>query len=205
MHTSLAVLVGCSCLVLWFDGNDLMLVLAMAAVAVALLRIRVGLRPTYWLGITYILLSHLTWYRNAILVGCITLGYALMARKINPSITRRQVCIIHWILDAMSLLLFLLLFANRTGTLNNYVTVSWGLSSTGIFLLGLGAGSKPLRVTGLSGLSICIPHMFLVDLGSPLYRIVAFGVLGIVFLAVAFLYNRYKHIVQQLGSETSGD
>ena len=49
----------------------------------------------------------------------------------------------------------------------------------------------------LVGLALCVPRMFLVDLHSTLYRIVAFGALGAVLLWVGFSYHRFRHLIAE--------
>jgi hypothetical protein len=60
----------------------------------------------------------------------------------------------------------------------------------------LGVVSMLLVALGLAGLALCIPRVFIVDIHSALYRIAASGVLGVVVLLVAFLYNRYRGVIE---------
>ena len=48
-----------------------------------------------------------------------------------------------------------------------------------------------LRVIGLIGLGLCVPRVFVVDIRSMLYRVVAFCALGLALLTVGFLYSRF--------------
>ena len=65
---------------------------------------------------------------------------------------------------------------------------------------GLVGRVKPLRVTALVGLALCIIRVFLVDVQSTLYRIVAFGALGVALLIVGFLYTRYREVIERWDS-----
>jgi uncharacterized membrane protein len=42
---------------------------------------------------------------------------------------------------------------------------------------------------------MCVPRVFLVDIDSTVYRIVAFVALGVVLLWVGFSYHRFRHLI----------
>lgn len=100
-----------------------------------------------------------------------------------------------WLFPAAGLALVFSLMLAQTGLLRPYITVGWGLASLAWFGFGLFARSRPDRLLGLIGLALCVPRMFLVDLHSTLYRIVAFGALGAVLLWVGFSYHRFRHLI----------
>lgn len=100
-----------------------------------------------------------------------------------------------WIFPAMGLGLIFLLMLGQLGELRPYVTVGWGVAALAWFGFGLFARVRPDRLLGLAGLAVCVPRMFLVDLHSTLYRIVAFGALGAVLLWVGFSYHRFRHLI----------
>lgn len=56
-------------------------------------------------------------------------------------------------------------------------------------------------MAGLSGLALCIPRVFIVDIDSTLYRIGVFFVLGVVLLWVGFSYHRFRHLNANDGGE----
>ena len=60
--------------------------------------------------------------------------------------------------------------------------------------VGIARRSKLLRVMALLLLSLTILKVFLLDLSGleKLYRIISFIVLGLILLAVSFLYQRYR-------------
>ena len=60
---------------------------------------------------------------------------------------------------------------------------------------------RAARLAGLSGLALCIPGVFIVDIDSTLYRIGAFFVLGVVLLWVGFSYHRFRHLIANDGGE----
>lgn len=83
----------------------------------------------------------------------------------------------------------------QEGVLDPYATVGWGIASILVFMTGLFGRTLPYRMLGLSGLALCVPRVFLVDLDSALHRIAAFVVLGLVLLWVGFSYHRFRHFI----------
>jgi hypothetical protein len=100
-----------------------------------------------------------------------------------------------WAHGAGALLMLFWFFAAQRGSLAPYVTVLWGVSAIGLFVTGLFARERVYRLLGLTGLALCIPRVFLVDIDSTLYRIAAFVVLGLVLLWVGFSYHRFRHLI----------
>lgn len=100
-----------------------------------------------------------------------------------------------WAHGAGALLMLFWFFAAQRGSLAPYATVLWGVAAIGLFAGGLFARERVYRLLGLTGLALCIPRVFLVDIDSTLYRIVAFVVLGLVLLWVGFSYHRFRHLI----------
>jgi hypothetical protein len=74
----------------------------------------------------------------------------------------------------------------------NLTAVFWGLSAILLFVSGLFAGLRAYRLTGLIGLVFCIGHIFIWDIQDTFHRIIAFFVIGLVLLAIGFLYHRFR-------------
>ena len=74
------------------------------------------------------------------------------------------------------------------------ISVFWGLFALGLVTGGLIYRVKPLRYCGLAFFSIVVMKVFFSDLAQldPLYKIIAFTLLGIVLLAGAFVYLRFE-------------
>jgi hypothetical protein len=104
-----------------------------------------------------------------------------------------------WAHGAGALLMLFWFFAAQRGSLAPYATVLWGVAAIGLFAVGLFARERVYRLLGLTGLALCIPRVFLVDIDSTLYRIVAFVVLGLVLLWVGFSYHRFRHLIADTG------
>lgn len=105
-----------------------------------------------------------------------------------------------WAHGAGALLLLFWFFAAQRGSLAPYATVMWGVTAIGLFAAGLFARERVYRLIGLAGLALCLPRVFLVDIDSTLYRIVAFVVLGLVLLWVGFSYHRFRHLITDEGA-----
>ncbi len=83
----------------------------------------------------------------------------------------------------------------QRGELEPYITVGWAVAALVWFGVGLFGRFRPARLLGLVALALCVPRMFLVDLNSTLYRIIAFCALGGVLLWVGFSYHRFRHLI----------
>jgi uncharacterized membrane protein len=83
---------------------------------------------------------------------------------------------------------------------DNLTAVFWGLSAILLFVSGLFAGLRAYRFTGLIGLVLCVGHIFIWDIQDTFYRIIAFFVIGLVMLAIGFLYHRFRERISALDS-----
>ena len=193
-----------------------LVVFGLAALAVMALARWPGFKPGLYLGLFYLLIAHRVFYalarpsgRNADLLflfisiglGLLTLAAVLLAWRLRPEITRKNLRRLQWGGGALTLLLCLCLFSFQRGALGHYTTAFWGVSAIVIFLAGLLGRAKPLRITGLVGLALCIPRIFIIDIHSSLYRIAATAALGAVVLAVAFLYSKYRVAIEAWDAE----
>ena len=212
VHFTVAILVGLVALDFEFSGENFMPALAVASLVTAILARRPGLKFALYGSMFYGFLSHWEFYRHvgrielrgdllffmmSLSVSAITLAIGLMAHRLKPGMRDSSKRKIQWIHAAGALLFLFILFLYRQNGLSHYITVFWGISAMGIFLLGLLDRSRPYRVTGLVGMGICLPRAFLVDIQSTLYRIAAFLVLGIVFLLVGYLYTRFRDVLEK--------
>ncbi len=83
------------------------------------------------------------------------------------------------------------------------ISVFWGLFALGLVTGGLRYRVKPLRFTGLAFFSIVVIKIFFSDLAQldPLYKIIAFTLLGMVLLAGAFVYLRFEDRFRETETE----
>ncbi len=100
-----------------------------------------------------------------------------------------------WLYPSAGLAVAMHLMRTQHGELEPYVTVGWAVSALIWFGVGLFGRFRPARLLGLVALALCVPRMFLVDLNSTLYRIIAFCALGGVLLWVGFSYHRFRHLI----------
>ena len=88
------------------------------------------------------------------------------------------------------------LFHEVTGSM---LTVAWGIQ--GAFLLGAGfpLRDRVLRLSGLAVFVLCIGKLFFYDLSAldTLYRILSFFVLGVILVAVSWIYTRFRDRIRQ--------
>jgi uncharacterized membrane protein len=76
------------------------------------------------------------------------------------------------------------------------LSVIWALYGGAMLTIGILRRSRLLRIMALLLLSLTILKVFFLDLASleKLYRIVSFIVLGLILLAVSFLYQRFRFL-----------
>jgi hypothetical protein len=98
--------------------------------------------------------------------------------------------------------LFIAFTACKTDRLvnDNLTAVFWGVSAILLFVCGLFAGLRAYRLTGLIGLVLCTGHIFIYDIQDTFYRIIAFFVIGLVMLAIGFLYHRFRERISAFDS-----
>jgi uncharacterized membrane protein len=74
------------------------------------------------------------------------------------------------------------------------LSLVWAVYGGVMLAIGMNRRSKLLRIMALGLLGLTILKVFLFDLSSleKLYRIISFIVLGLILLAVSFLYQRYR-------------
>ena len=96
-----------------------------------------------------------------------------------------------------TVLLCALLYGQVSGGM---LTVSWGLESLALLATGFAARERILRLQGLALILLCILKLFLYDLRNleTLYRILSFVALGLILLAVSWIYTRFKDHIRKL-------
>ena len=198
-----------------FTGPALFAAVAAEALAVFVLAWRLGVRPAFPAA-SVLLLGGAWWTASALvrpagwlvqpdwpaLTGVLALAAVALVLPVlgrhravtNSAVWRRYAL---WVHGAGALLLLFWFFAEQTGVLAPYATVLWGGVAIALFVAGLFARERVYRLVGLAGLALCVPRVFLVDLDSTLYRIVAFVVLGLVLLWVGFSYHRFRHLIAE--------
>jgi hypothetical protein len=195
-----------------FTGPMLFAAIAGAALLVFVLAWRLGVRVALPAS-SVLLLAGALWAGEGLLSATVWLtqnnGWAVMTvlalagvAGLLPLLARplkdwadgwRRIAL--WAHGAGALLMLFWFFAAQRGSLAPYATVLWGVTAIGLFAVGLFARERVYRLLGLAGLALCIPRVFLVDIDSTLYRIVAFVVLGLVLLWVGFSYHRFRHLI----------
>jgi uncharacterized membrane protein len=74
------------------------------------------------------------------------------------------------------------------------LTLSWGLEGIALLSAGFVVRERMLRLAGLALLLGCIGKLFAYDLRSleTFFRILSFIGLGLILLAVSWIYTRFK-------------
>jgi uncharacterized membrane protein len=74
------------------------------------------------------------------------------------------------------------------------LTAFWGIEGLALLAAGFAGRTRLLRFEGLFLFLVCILKLFLYDLRNleTLYRILSFGVLGLILLGVSWIYTKVK-------------
>jgi hypothetical protein len=135
----------------------------------------------------------------------IDLGTAQPVLAIAPTIVciwaamlRREIGSLHRMYASLlaTLLLGALIFHQVTGSV---LTVAWGVEAVGLLAAGFALRDRVLRLSGLALFLICTLKLFFWDLRNleTLPRIVSFIVLGLLLVAVSWVYTRFRDQVQR--------
>lgn len=98
---------------------------------------------------------------------------------------------------AATLLTAVLLYRDVSGSL---LTVAWGIQGVVLLAAGFPLRERVLRLSGLCALLVCIGKLFFHDLRhlETLPRILSFMALGLILLAVSWIYTRYRERLRRL-------
>jgi hypothetical protein len=90
------------------------------------------------------------------------------------------------------------LLVDEVGT--RLATLAWALQGALLLVVGFLTRERVLRLSGLALLFVCILKLFAYDLRQleALARILSFVVLGLVLLAVSWIYTRYRDEIRKL-------
>lgn len=207
IHTAATAITILLCLVFALDFPWPLFGMGIAAILFTAIYRWLGSGPARIASYTFILLGNLGGYNELSSIPPNTLAESLFCfialaslTAINPLVAGKNVpgnkAVLYWTHAVASLLLLYVTFVQESFGLLEYTTVFWGISAIAIFVIGLIAHLKPYRLTGLVGLALCVPRVFIVDIHDRVHRIIAFIVLGIVMLVIGYLYNRFKSRIE---------
>jgi hypothetical protein len=103
--------------------------------------------------------------------------------------------------SGLSVAATVLLAALAVDALNaSLVTLTWAALGAALLVSGLLGRDRVLRLSGLTLLLLCIGKLFVYDLREleALARIFSFVILGILLLAVSWVYTRYREQIRKL-------
>ncbi|MEI8012074.1 MAG: DUF2339 domain-containing protein, partial [Candidatus Omnitrophota bacterium] len=74
-----------------------------------------------------------------------------------------------------------------------WISLSLGLASVAVILVGFFAGDKPERMGGMVLLALTLGRVVIVDLSGLdiIFKIVTLIILGVLFLGVSYVYTRF--------------
>ena len=122
--------------------------------------------------------------------GAVACFYAAQQSRPHGSGTR----LYHSLLG--TILLTALLFDRVSGGM---LTVAWGTQGLALLAAGFPLRDRGLRLSGLALLLVCILKLFVYDLRflETLPRILSFIVLGLILVAVSWIYTRFRERVER--------
>jgi len=124
------------------------------------------------------------------------LGFRLLAGEHESRKIRVELGVVGLTLAFITTTLELNTFLNHyvEGLRSGGISILWSLFALGLVLAGIRKHIRPLRFVGLALFTIVAIKVFMVDLNSldPIYRVVAFILLGVMVLSGSFVYLRYQ-------------
>jgi len=80
------------------------------------------------------------------------------------------------------------------------LTIAWGIEGVALLAAGFPLRDRVLRLSGLALLAVCTGKLFFWDLRNldTLPRIVSFIVLGLLLVAVSWVYTRFRDQVKRM-------
>ena len=138
-------------------------------------------------------------FAGPVLVGSTVIGCFYAAQLLSDLDGRPR---LFYSLLGTSLLAVLLYYRVSGGLL----TVAWGVEGIALLAAGFPLRDRVLRLSGIALLMSCILKLFFWDLSNlkPLARILSFGVLGLILLAVSWIYSRFKDVLLGPAAGTPG-
>jgi hypothetical protein len=126
-------------------------------------------------------------FTSAVVIACLYAAQLLTERATIPRFLFSLLA---------TILLAGLLFDQVSGSL---LTVAWGLEGIALLAAGFPLRDRVQRLSGLALLLGCILKLFLWDLRhlETLPRILSFIVLGLILVAVSWIYTRFRDRVQR--------
>ncbi|TVQ04306.1 MAG: DUF2339 domain-containing protein [Planctomycetaceae bacterium] len=87
------------------------------------------------------------------------------------------------------------------------VSILWAAFAFGLIWQGIGRDSRDLRYVGLLLFAIVSAKVFMIDLSrlDPIWRIVAFVLLGLILLAGSFVYLKHRERFATPGTQAASD
>ncbi|OJT27025.1 hypothetical protein BO221_03230 [Archangium sp. Cb G35] len=153
-------------------------------------------------GILYVALGA-TWQvpptGRALLDAALLVGFALVERaavartdRLPPPLEGRRRGALQFACAAGAGLALLWLVGELMPS--NLTTLSWGVAAFGLFALGFAVRERWYRLVGIAVLAVTLGRLLFVDLSGlpPNQRILTFILLGLMLLAVSYVYTRLR-------------
>ncbi|HEV3332803.1 MAG TPA: DUF2339 domain-containing protein [Bryobacteraceae bacterium] len=155
-----------------------------------------NLVPLRWQSYGVAALAFVWWWfvsgTNSVWTGVLVIACFYLAMLLAKRASRER---LYYSLLAITLT-GLLLYYNISGSM---LTVAWGIQGAALLASGFPLRDRVLRLSGLALLLSCILKLFVWDLRhlETLPRILSFIVLGLILLAVSWVYTRYRERVSR--------
>jgi uncharacterized membrane protein len=106
-----------------------------------------------------------------------------------------------WSMPAGSVLAVLLMAALLYRTVDSdALTIGWAVEALVVIGLGFLLKERPLRISGLALLALCLGKGLVYDLqdADAILRIISVIVLGAILVGISFVYTRYRHVLRTI-------
>ncbi|HAI82598.1 MAG TPA: hypothetical protein DCL43_02930 [Chitinophagaceae bacterium] len=150
----------------------------------------------YWLGMLALLISLVQWAQYFTVRNIVTpkVEMAIIATIMAVLILSQE---LKWVYTAIAYNLQDDIFDYTAMYGKAGLSIVWGALAFVIIWLGIKHAIKPLRVLALILFSITLVKLFAYDISNvaPAGKIIAFILLGVLLLAISFMYQRLKRVL----------
>jgi len=115
-------------------------------------------------------------------------GIWLAHSRSDSFLAQPKVASVMWGGAAMGLVLYGLVTRTEVAS---WTTASWAIAAVALLAGGFWFGLRGYRFIALGGILATMVRLFMVDVQDSFWRIVAFGVTGVLLVGIGYLYNRF--------------
>ncbi|MCB0428683.1 MAG: DUF2339 domain-containing protein [Flavobacteriales bacterium] len=89
--------------------------------------------------------------------------------------------------------------AGYAGSYKLGLSILWGIYALFLVVMGISRRKKHLRIAGIAWFAVTLVKLFFYDIAhlNTISKTIVFVSLGVLLLVVSFLYNKYRHVIEE--------